>query len=318
MNEKAARVNVKREETKEFLIRNFVYIGLVLVLILFEIMTKGRLLQKRNLMNIFNNFFLIGLSASAFTFIIAISELDLSTGAIVGISAALGALAGKTSVALVVPVCILTGLVAGSLNGFMIAKMKMASFIATLATSYVLKGLTTYLLDGSVGVDISIRVFDQNWIKITTLIAAVIIFYFLFEHCVIGKQSRAVGASAEAARQSGVHVEFIRFMPYLMIGLMCGIVGAFSLARSCTATTSTGSGFEFDILLAVLFGGMPLTGGWSVKYRSAILGSVTMAVLKSGMSLCGITGTAQQIVRGALLIIIVAITFDRKVVAAIK
>ena len=318
MNEKAAHVNIKREETKEFLIRNFVYIGLVLVLVLFEIMTQGRLLQKRNLMNIFNNFFLIGLGASAFTFIIAISELDLSTGAIVGISAALGALAGKTNVALVVPVCILTGLIAGSLNGFMISKLKMASFIATLASSYVLKGLTTYLLDGSVGVDISIRVFDQNWIKITTLIAAVIIFYILFEHCAVGKRSRAVGASAEAARQSGVHVEFIRFMPYLMIGLMCGIVGAFSLARSCTATTSTGSGFEFDILLAVLFGGMPLTGGWSVKYRSAILGSVTMAVLKSGMSLCGITGTAQQIVRGALLIIIVAITFDRKVVAAIK
>lgn len=318
MNEKAAQVNIKREEIKEFLIRNFVYIGIVLVLLLFEIMTKGRLLQKRNLMNIFNNFFLIGLSASVFTFIIAIAELDLSTGAIVGISAALGALAGKTNVALVVPVCILTGLAAGSLNGFMIAKMKMASFIATLASSFVLKGLTTFLLDGSVGVDISIRVFDQNWVKITTLAVAVIIFYMLFEHCIIGKQSRAVGASAEAAHQSGVHVEFIRFMPYLMIGLMCGIVGAFTLARSCTATTSTGGGFEFDILLAVLFGGMPLTGGWSVKYRSAILGSITMAVLKSGMSLCGITGASQQIVKGALLIIIVAITFDRKVVAAIK
>lgn len=92
----------------------------------------------------------------------------------------------------------------------------------------------------------------------------------------------------------------------------------FTLVRACTASSKTGNAFEFDVLLAVLFGGMPLSGGWNVKFRAAIIGSVAMALLKSGMSLVGIDGLTQQVVQGIILIIVVAISFDRRSAAVIK
>ena len=102
------------------------------------------------------------------------------------------------------------------------------------------------------------------------------------------------------------------------VGLICGLVGFFTLVRACTASSKTGNAFEFDVLLAVLFGGMPLSGGWNVKFLSAIVGSVAMALLKSGMSLVGIDGLTQQVVQGIILIVVVAISFDRRSVAVIK
>ena len=72
------------------------------------------------------------------------------------------------------------------------------------------------------------------------------------------------------------------------------------------------------MLLAILFGGMPLSGGWPVRFRSAVIGAVTMAILKSGMSLIGLDGFSQAVVKGIILIAVVAISFDRKNAGVIK
>jgi len=103
-----------------------------------------------------------------------------------------------------------------------------------------------------------------------------------------------------------------------LCGMICGLIGFFTLVRACTASSKTGDAFEFDVLLAVLFGGMPLSGGWEVRFRSAVVGSIAMAILKSGMSLIGIDGLVQQIVQGVILIIAVALSFDRKNAGVIK
>lgn len=269
-------------------------------------------------MNIFNNFFSIGLGAMGVVFLMSLGELDLSVGAIAGLSAALASYAGQINLALILPVAILTGLAIGLLNGVMIARLRVESFIGTLAMSFVVRGITTWLLNGSVGIPVSMRVFDQNSIKIFVFVALLVALFLLFEFSAYGKQCRSVGASADAARQSGVKVEKVRTMAFVISGLMCGLVGFFSLVRTCTASSKTGNAFEFDVLLAVLFGGMPLTGGWPVKFRAAILGSIAMSVMKNGMSLMGIDGLTQQIVEGVILIAIVVIAFDRKSANVIK
>ena len=247
-----------------------IFIGLILVLVLFEILTKGLLLGKRNLINIFNNFFSIGLCAMAYAFIMALGELDLSVGAIVGFSAAMGAFASNINVGLILPAAVLTGLAIGSVSGFAVAKLNVESFIGTLAMSFVVRGMTTWLLNGSTGIPIAMRAFDKNLVKILTFLVVLIVFYFLYEHCAYGKHCRAVGASAEAARQSGIRVERVRFLGFALCGMICGLIGFFTLVRACTASSKTGDAFEFDVLLAVLFGGMPLSGGWVVRFRSAV------------------------------------------------
>ena len=305
-------------QIKDFLLKNFSFAGLLLVILLFEILTKGRLLGQKNIVNIFNNFFTISLSAMAFTFIMALGELDLSVGAIVGFAAMAGAFASKISLWLILPAALFAGLLIGLLNGIAIAHLRVESFIGTLAMSFICRGMTTWLLNGSVGVPITMRAFDANWVKLLTFAVALILLYFLYEHCTYGKHCRAVGASKEAARQSGVRVKAVRTLAFVLSGFACGLVGFFTLIRGCTASSGTGNAFEYDVLLAVLFGGMPLAGGWVVRFRSAVIGGVAMAVLKSGMSLAGIDGLTQQVVQGMILVLVVALSFDRKNATVIK
>lgn len=305
-------------KNKNIIRNNFSFIGLLLVAIVFEILTQGKLFSTRNYMNIFNNFFSISLGAVGVMFLMSLGELDLSVGAILGFSAAMGAFSANISLAIILPVCIATGLVIGLLNGVLISKFKVESFIGTLAISFIFRGMTTWLLNGSVGVPVAMRVFDKNIVKIILFLVVMVVFYVLFEYTAFGKQCRAVGASEDAARQSGVKVEKIRIIAFSISGFLCGLAGFFSLVRTCTASSKTGNAFEFDVLLAVLLGGMPLSGGWAVKFRAAVVGSIAMAIMYNGMSLMGIDGLTQQIVQGVILIVVVVISFDRKSAVVIK
>ncbi len=305
-------------KNKSVLQNNFSFIGLILVVIIFQVLTDGKLLTTKNYMNIFNNFFSIGLGAVGVTFLMSLGELDLSVGAILGLSAALGAFAANISLALILPVAILTGLLIGALNGVFVSRLRVESFIGTLAVSFVVRGTTTWLLNGSAGIPVTMRVFDQNIVKISVFILVIAALFILFEFTSFGKQCRAIGASLDAARQSGVSVEKIRMLAFMISGLLCGMAGFFSLVRTCTASSKTGSAFEFNVLLAVLFGGMPLSGGWAVKFRAAVIGSISMAVMYNGMSLMGINGLTQQLIQGIILIVVVAISFDRRSSVVIK
>lgn len=296
----------------------FAFIGLLLVLLVFELGTKGQLLGSRNLMNIFNNFFSIGLGAMSVTFLMSLGEMDLSVGAVMGLASALAAIAAQKSLALIFPVALAVGLGVGLLNGFLIAKLKVASFIGTLAVSFIARGITTFLLNGTIGIPGTMRVYDNNQLKCVTFIFLMLLFFILFNFSPFGKRCRAIGSAPEAARQSGIKVDRTRIIAFAISGIVCGLLGYFSLVRTLTASSGTGKAFEFDILLAVLFGGMPLSGGWTVKFRSAVIGSVAMAAMKSGMSLMGINGLTQQLIQGVLLIAIAYVSFDRKNTSVIK
>lgn len=294
------------------------FIGLLLVVVLFEILTQGKLLASRNLMTIFNNFFSIGLGSIGVMYIMSLGELDLSVGAMLGLSAALGAFAGQINEVFIFPAAILTGLLVGLLNGCLVVRLRVESFIGTLAVSFIARGLTTLLLNGSVGIPLAMRRFDGNLIKILVFVGVAVLCYLLFEYTAYGKSCRAIGATQDAARQSGIRVEHVRMTAFMISGLLCGLAAFFSLVRTCTASSKTGNAFEFDVLLAVLFGGMPLSGGWFVRFRAAVIGSVAMAVMYNGMSLMGIDGLTQQMIQGVILILVVAVSFDRKNNAVIK
>ena len=312
------KMGYAKNRVRNFMGSYFSFIGLLLVVIIFHVLTEGRLISSRNMMNIFNNFFSIGLGSVGVMFLMSLGELDLSVGAILGFSAAIGAFSAEIHTVWILPACLLTGLLIGSLNGVLVSRLKVESFIGTLAVSFIARGLTTYLLNGSVGIPLTQRVYDKSAVKVTVFIIVAVVCYIFFDYTSYGKACRSVGASADAARQSGVAVERVRMTAFMISGLLCGLAGFFSLVRTCTASSKTGDAFEFEVLLAVLFGGMPLSGGWSVKFRAAIVGSIAMAVMQNGMSLMGIDGLTQQLVQGIILIVVVVISFDRKNTVVIK
>jgi len=294
------------------------YLSLIVVVVFFGTITRGRLFSPVNGKILLNEIFSIGLGAVGVLFVMAQGSLDFSIGAIIGFASALAALAAKISLGLILPVALCVGILVGLFNGFIYAKLNVPAFIATLAVSFILKGITSVILNGSIGVPFAMSVYDNVPLKLVVFLSVWGIGYMIFEYTGFGKQCRAIGASASVSELSGVHLTKVKLLSYVISGGTCGIISFFSLARTCTAANGTGSGAEFNVLLALMIGGLSFAGGWTAKFHNAVIGSIIMAVISNGMTLWGIDGLTQQLVKGALFIFAVSIAFDRKTVAVIK
>jgi ribose transport system permease protein len=296
----------------------FPYLGFFTALIFFEAMT-GRIFTKTNFKALLGDGFYIMIGAVGYIFIIAQGNLDFSIGGTMAVCCATAALASSINPYLSAPAAILIGMLIGSINGFFVAVLKIDSFIATMAFNYVLKGCVVILLKGGVlEVPSFMLSWDSNAIKITTLLSVVFIGFIVFNYTTYGKHCRAVGSCQETAMQTGVNTKRTKFIAFVTMSCLAGLLGFFSLLRTGTASSQTGKEFLTNAWNAVLLGGVPVDGGSTTKFRGAIIGSMTMALLSDGMTLMGLSVYAKQFVRGVIFIIIIAISFNRKNLAVIK
>ena len=288
-------------------------IGLVTVILFFGIASRGRIFTAQNFTAFFNEVFMILLTSCGLIFIIAQGEMDLSVAGVAAICCAIGAYAASVNVNLALPVAIIVGLGLGMLNGFVVSKLKISSFFVTIAISFMLRGIVELILrDGSKSVPYELLEYDKVWIKIIVASVVAIICFILFTYTAYGKWCRAVGSRVEVVRQTGVKVRWVKVSSYMLMGAIAGLIAFFFLTRSGTATAATGSTLQFSAMQALLFGGAVLSGGYSVRFRAVIIGSIIMAVISNGLTICGVESTLQQLVKGVLFIIVVALTFDRK------
>ena len=263
-------------------------LGLILVLIFFNAVSGGKVFTKTNFNTLFNEAFSLLIVTYALIFVMAQGKNDMSLGGVVALAAALAAHASSISGNLVLPVALLVGLLCGLLNGLIVTELRIDSFIATIAMSFILKGFVELLL--------------QSGVKST----------------MFGKHCRAIGSRLEVCRQSGVRVKLVQYGSYVFTGLASGLVAFFFLIRSGAANIGTASNLEFNALQALMLGGVLITGGSSVKFRSAVIGSITMAALANGMTLWGVETLTQQLIKGFIFLIVIALTFERKSVEVIK
>lgn len=295
------------------------FIGLILIILFFQFVSRGQLLTIRNSMAIINQLFSIALGATGAAFVMAQGNVDLSMGAIVGITAALAARAAGLNILLILPVALLVGALIGVINGFFHAYLNLQSLISTLAMSFVLRGLTVQILgEGSLGVSSDILKIDNIYVKLAVLFIVLSAGFISFEYTTIGKRSKAIGSQIEVAKRSGVNIRGVKVTAFVLTGMASGLVGFFSIVRTCTVSTSTGNFFEFDVLSALLVGGMPFMGGANAKFRSVLIGSLIMAVLSIGMTLWGLDMKNQLLIKGIIFLIAVSLTFDRRNTSVIQ
>ncbi|MGL5435813.1 MAG: ABC transporter permease [Lachnospiraceae bacterium] len=306
-------------DLKEFLQKYLPFIGLLIVVLFFQVVSNGKLLSSRNFNSLVNEVFVVLVGTTGMVFLLSQGCLDFSVAANVALSCAFAAKAAQINPLLSLPVAIICGVMIGFANGIVHGVFKVTSFIATLAVSFVLHGLVIWALgNGSISVPYKMLEWDNALSRLIVMVIAVIIGYILFEKTRIGKECKIVGANPEFARQSGISVTKVKIRGFIIMGAMAGIVAFFSLLRSATASSSTGAGFEVNTLNALLLGGMPLTGGATAKYRSAVIGSLIMAVLSIGMNMWGIGILTQQVVKGIVFLVAISMTFERRNMAVIK
>jgi ribose transport system permease protein len=295
------------------------FLGLVTVVLFFQIVSGGRLMSPSNFSVFINHAFTIIIAACGAAFLMSQGNLDFSMAGNVCVTAAITALVSRVSVPLAIASALFFGSVLGLFNGIAHAVLGLPAFIATLAASFMYSGIANVLLgSGSLAADYSMKRLDNLPLKLTVLIASLLATFAVLEFSPFGKQCKAMGAKIEVARQSGVNIGLKKIIPFVICGMACGIIAVFSILRTCTASTQTGASTQINTILALLLGGIPFSGGWASRFRGVILGSLMMAVITNGLVVIGVTVLTQQVIKGILFVIAVAVSFDRKNATVIK
>lgn len=295
------------------------YLGLVLVIIIFQIVTGGALLTSKNMKLLVNQSFIIMCGAMGTSFVLAQGNLDFSLGGIVGVSATLGVMAANAMGPIPsLIVALLVGTAIGGFVGLVHVVFKVPAFIATICMMFILRGATWILNDyGSIMMPSSMTSLDTFNNKLYVIIGVFVVVFILFEYTKLGKYSVAIGSNPLAARASGVPVDKMRALAYVVSGLFGGFCGFLSMVRAGSTEVNTGTMFEVNVLTALVLGGMSLSGGSGVKVKAGILGAIMLAIIRNGMVLWGVNDKFQEAVTGIILIAAVAISYERKNVIVI-
>ena len=291
---------------------------IVLVLGTFLAIVSPIFLTSANLFNVLRQVCTMNIVAFGFTYILALGEIDLSVGAIVGF---VGMVMGKLMVdyGMSVPVAILAGLLAGAmfgvLNATLISIFDLPAFIATLATASLFRG-GLYIITNMVPVTRipnTFLVFGQGYVGIVPipvliLLLVGIITYTMGNYTTFGRYVIAVGGNKEAARVSGINIKMVRMGAFITSG-MCAALGSVILtARAASAQIGAGLNMEMDVIAAVVIGGTALTGG-TMNIIGTFFGCLVVGMVTNGLNLLGVNSNFQIIAKG--LLILFALILDR-------
>lgn len=295
----------------KFKINNMIpFIAFFSLFIIFSIATNGSVCSSYNMQVIVGQVIPIVLGGLGVIFVIAQGSVDLSIGATAAVSSTIGAMAAaKYGFVLLFPVSIIVGIIIGLLNGIIITKFKVSSFMATLAMLIALRGFLNYLISKEVvfapDQAVQLNVFS---VQITMLVIAIIIMGYLFEYTKIGRYSKAIGENETTSKYIGISVNKVRIMSFVYSGIMASIVGIFQLCKLGGSSSTLGQFFEMRVMMAIFLGGVLVTGGMSSKIFKLIIGAFTIVVIENGLIICNVDGSISEAVQGILLMLVLFAT----------
>ncbi|MBY3307983.1 ABC transporter permease [Rhizobium laguerreae] len=304
--------------------RRFFPILLLLVLAGIFSLASPRFLQFNNMMIVAQQAVVLLVAALGMTFVIIAGSIDLSVGAIVALAALVAAeTSGTLGVFAIIPACAV-GILCGITNGTIVAKGKVPSFIVTLGAMVIYRGIVLFFTRGapvSIEDEVFLDVYSGRTAGIphSMLIAIVMIVIaaVMLNLTVFGREVRAIGGGERIALLTGIRVDRVKIAIFALLGFMCGVAGLLQSARAMSATAQLGEGLELDAIAAVVVGGTPLTGGIG-SLQGTILGALIITILSNGMNIIGLDPYFQNLVKGAVLVLSVFVTIDRKKIGIIK
>jgi inositol transport system permease protein len=260
---------------------------------------------------------IIGIIAVGVTQVIIMGGIDLSSGSVVGMTAMIAASLAQTegfSHAIypsltglnpIFPVAagLICGLIAGLINGSLIAWTKIPPFIATLGMMVSARGIADWYTDGQpIGnLEDSYAQIGAGWWPVVIFLTVAAIFHIALRYTRYGKFTYAIGANQLAARVSGINVERHIILVYTIAGMLSGLAGIVQTARAISGQAGVGVGFELDAIAAAVIGGTSLSGGVG-RLTGTVIGTVILGVLTSGFTFLNVDAHYQEIIKGAVII----------------
>lgn len=305
-----------KTDRKKILKQYGITLVLIALCILFTILNPV-FFTLRNIMNVMRQMSMIGIASVGGMFVIIQGGIDLSEGAVVSfvnvICAWLMMNAG-ISPEVAIFISLVVSAIIGYLNGVLVTIAKMPPLIVTLAMQGGLYGVS-YIITNShsiAGFPDSFRFIGQGYIgflpfPVVLMVLVLLIGWFVLNKTYFGRYIYAIGGNDDVARLSGIRVNRVRRIVYMLGGLFAGVSGVIFLSRLMSGQANTGVGFEMDVLTALVLGGVSINGG-SGKIFNAVMGVAIIGVLNNGLVLINVNQHVQEVIKGVVLI--AAVAFD--------
>lgn len=294
----------------------------LILIIVFSITVKG-FFSYENIMNIMYHSVFIGILAIAQTFVMISGNLDLSVESIAAFSCIFSVWLTASSVGssglilntwLTLLLIIVIGATIGAFNAFFIVKLKINSFLVTLATYIGVRSLVIFITQGAGMYNLPEDFVYVNKIKIfgipflvIIMILLIIMFELFLRNSTFGRHVYIVGGNMQAAYSFGINVDLVIFKIFVLSGVISALTGWLMAARLNGATTSVGKGLIFDVMAAVVIGGVSLSGGFG-SLVNVLAGVLVLSTVHNVLNLAAISPLLTGAIQGA--IILVAISLD--------
>jgi len=265
-----------------------------------------------NVMNVLRQNAFTAIVSAGMTFVILTAGIDLSVGSVVGLSGVLCAdvLVHGHGIAAGVLAGVAAGVVVGAINGWITTRIRIPSFIVTLAMMMVARGAALKFTDARTiaGLPPSFSVFGDNAASVAMIASVFVVSWIVLTRTPFGRHVYAIGGNADAAWLSGVRVNRVEYAVYVICGAAAGIAGVLSASRLHVGYPRAGEFAELDSIAAVVVGGTSLFGGRGTIWGT-LAGVFFIGVLNNGLNLFNVSPYDQMIAKGAVLA--VAASIDR-------
>ncbi len=284
-------------------------VGLILVFFFMAVFNEN-FLTLSNLSNVARQVSINAILAVGMTCAILLGGIDLSVGSVMALSGtvAAGMMAAGVSPEVAISGGIAIGMIFGAVNGFLIAYGKMPSFIITLASLGIARGIGLIYTGGYPisGLPESFSFLGRGAVfglqtPILMMLVVYAIIYVVLNHTPFGRHVYAIGGNEEAARLSGIPVPKVVMIVYMISGVTAAIAGMILTSRLMSGQPNSGVGFELDAIAAVVIGGTAMSGGRGAIIGT-LIGAMLLGVLNNGLNLAGISPYVQNVIKGIIII----------------
>ena len=315
------------------LLKGRTFIVLIVLLIFFSL-AADNFLNVDTALLIGKHVALYGILAIGMTYVIITGGIDLSVGAIVGLG---GMIAGGLlqngltlemfgvtlyfSVPAVVLITIAIGALIGLVNGLIITKFNVAPFIATLGMMYVARGFANIHSNGATYSSLKGHeaLGNQGWsffgsrllgipVGLIILVVMALIFAVLLKRTAFGWHVFSIGGNEKASKLSGVKVDKVKILVYIISGVCAAVVGIIASSQLAASHPATGESWEMNAIAAAVLGGTSMAGGIG-SIGGTIVGAFVIGVINDGMVMCGVSEFWQMVIKG--LVIVLAVIIDQ-------
>jgi len=299
----------------EILKNYFPIIGLVLVALIFTILTGGKLLALGTLKSILSSVMLTALVSIGSVFVFGSGCFDMSMGGTLCMSAVVGCYAGIAtgSVLVVFLGCLGTSLVLNVLKAVFAAYVEVPLFIVTIVLGSILSALvlvmmgteTTIFFSSAVKPILTLTGNQITWLNLIVLVVYFVVCLFLFNFTRLGREVKLLGGNPVTFRQTGLNPAKVKILAFVVAAFGVALAAFVMLMDARTAGSSTGSSMGTDVMVALVLGGMPLTGGPRSRISAGLIGSATIAILNMGLTMMNLSTAIIQIFRAIVFLAVV-------------